>query len=342
MGARSVAGAMGPVLQAAKCRLALAHLAMAFAASTFGVMSVIGKLALNSGLDPLALLLYRDSIACPVLLLWTLCTGGGAWPASRHDVALFILVGLTGIFGNQLCYVLGLKLTSADLASIYQPVSPFLTAVFAVFPWRYERPSIAKAVGVIVGGSGVLLMVIPSSQSDTKLRSRAHDVVGNLLLFCCAACASVFFLLQKPLIGRYSAVMITSAAYTAAAVTMLATCLPLYASGKVDLRVGTLRDWGVILYSSLVCSTLSYQLMTWANQYLDATIINCYCMLQPVVTGLLAYGVLGEPLSWLDGVAVLLVLFGLVAVGAANSEGASVNNRNLVDNECSTAVLVAS
>lgn len=38
--------------------------------------------------------------------------------------------------------------------------------------------------------------------------------------------------------------------------------------------------------------------MTWANQWLDATLVNLYSVLQPIVTGVLAYLFLDEALYW--------------------------------------------
>ena len=89
------------------------------------------------------------------------------------------------------------------------------------------------------------------------------------------------------------------------------------------------------MYAAVICSTIDYQLMTWANQYLDASITSCYCILQPVTTGILAYFTLSEPLTWKDGVGSLLILGGLAAVGAANSTKAAVGEEGeeVVDDE---------
>ena len=52
-------------------RILLAHAAMAFASVTFGGLNVIAKRALSDGINPYMFGLYRDSLACPLLLAWT-------------------------------------------------------------------------------------------------------------------------------------------------------------------------------------------------------------------------------------------------------------------------------
>ena len=55
-------------------RVLLAHGAMAFASATFGGLNVIAKRALSDGsrsLNPYMFGLYRDVLACPLLLAWT-------------------------------------------------------------------------------------------------------------------------------------------------------------------------------------------------------------------------------------------------------------------------------
>ena len=250
---------------------------------------------------------------------------------------------MTGIFGNQLLYLIGLSMTNSDTAAIYQPVSPMLTGVLAVWPWRYERPSWLRAGGFVVGVGGLLLMVLPSLTSHAKhTASGARFAAGNLFLSGNALCASVYFLLQKPLFRRrYSAEMITTFAYISAALALLISCLVGFAHDPDAWKVnGGAEKWGALVYAAVICSTIDYQLMTWANQYLDASITSCYCILQPVTTGILAYFTLSEPLTWKDGVGSLLILGGLAAVGAANStkaavgeEGEEVDDENAVRHE---------
>lgn len=311
----------------------MAHLAMALASSSFGVMSVLGSLALSTGVDPLVFVLYRDLLACPLLVCVTVYRRGWSVPRNRRDTVQFIMIGLSGIFGNQIFYFLGLNFTSADLTSMYQPVAPLLTAVFAVYPWRYEAPSCTKAIGVLVGCCGVMLMIMPS-MSSSRSSSGAHYLIGNLFLLISEISSSVYFLFQKPLFARYTPEMITTGAYIVSASLMLLTVGPFVCIGVLDWRLRTIGDIGVLLYASIVCSSVSYQLMTWANQHLDATITNFYGILQPSVTGVLAYFALGELFTWLDILATMIVFLGLAIVSFTNRASVAVSANASPQSDC--------
>lgn len=313
-------------------KVVLAHFAAICAVSSFGAISVVAKVVLNDGIDPFVFGLYRDGISLPLLLLATTATGSWSRLVSWQDLRRFAAVGLTGIYGNQLCFIIGLNLTNADLASMYQPLAPFLTAVLAVWPWHYEKVSWRKMLGVIVGCSGVLMLVAPavlgrldapcSTLSDQPCKgipqSTTRYVLGNVCLALSAIFASVFFLLQKPLFQHYPPLMITTLGYSVALVAMFLTCTPKLAKAQI-WQVTSPAEWGGVLYAAIVCSCMAYGLLTWANQFLDATVVSAYGILQPVVTGVLAYVVLHEPLTWPQGGACVIILMGLVAVGSSNS-----------------------
>lgn len=147
--------------------------------------------------------------------------------------------------------------------------------------------------------------------------SGAKAIIGNLVLVGNSLCAAVYFLLMKPLYGRYSSEMITATSYVVAAVALLITCSPLV--GKPVWGLGGGTGVGALLYAALMCSALGYQLMTWGNKYLDASISACYVMLQPVASCIAAYFALAEPVTLLDIAGSLLALVGLCAVGSDNS-----------------------
>ena len=44
------------------------------------------------------------------------------------------------------------------------------------------------------------------------------------------------------------------------------------------------KEWAALVYAAVMCSWLAYTAMSFANQYLDATVTTAYCIVQPVVT----------------------------------------------------------
>lgn len=302
---------------ATRSSLVLAHLALAIAQVFFGCLNVVLKVALNADASPFIFGLYRDCLALPLFL--TLATLRKEWRpcSSIRDGIQFALAGLVGIYGNQLLCILGIKMTNADLAGFYQPLAPIFTTVLAVCPFRYEKANLRKAVGVAVGVGGVALLVIPSAHAVGTGSSDYSFIVGNLFLVGNSLSASLYFLLLKPLYGRYPCHMISAIVYGVSTIALLLTC-SVFIGRSVWSLAGLTEVWA-LLYAGLLCSFLSYLLMTWGNEFVDASMSCCYVLLQPVASCILAYFALGEPVSWLDSFGSLFSLVGLALVGTEST-----------------------
>jgi len=85
----------------------------------FGAYSVVTELALQEDVDPAVFSFLRDVFASPLLLLGAWYFEGLPRIQPEHQIT-FILLGLSGIFGNQLFYILGLNYTSPLNAALLQ------------------------------------------------------------------------------------------------------------------------------------------------------------------------------------------------------------------------------
>ena len=130
-------------------RRILAHLALSFVSLSFGGLNVLSRVALAPSpaaspsassahpsasfaspgspapatVHPIALGVCRDCGAFPILLLaYTLSQRARSrplWRPRRSDMVLLAGCGVAGLYGNQILYVIGASLTSADLVSFY-------------------------------------------------------------------------------------------------------------------------------------------------------------------------------------------------------------------------------
>jgi drug/metabolite transporter (DMT)-like permease len=87
--------------------------------------------------------------------------------------------------------------------------------------------------------------------------------------------------------------------------------------GSPNLR----RDWPVFLLLALYNAVLFVGLQTYAILYLPSGSAAVVVYLQPILTGLLAWLILGEPLSTAKLIGLLLGFSGIVAVSAGSISG---------------------
>ena len=146
--------------------------------------------------------------------------------AAKDRKRLFIL-GLTGLFGNQVLFILGMQRTSPFTAAVVSQTQPVFSAVLAtlagleVFHW-------STALGVACAVVGATITVGVSGMSAS-----AGEGVGLLLAGDLSMAA--YFIVQKPLLtsGRLPPLTVTAYAYcfgAAQLLLMIACTMPWRAS----------------------------------------------------------------------------------------------------------------
>jgi drug/metabolite transporter (DMT)-like permease len=309
----------------------LAHLAMCFTVVTFSLWNVLGELLLSDRTDPVCLAFIRE---CGTALALVTIVGlqhrarrAALKRPTGREAALFLACGAGGVFGLQLFYILGLSTTSANEGAMFQPVTPVLvmvlSAAFGLERLKFFGPSCESALvrqswqklgGVLLAAGGCALVVLATPASDDASgEGQATEYIGSALLFASDMGAATFILSQKPLLRSYEPSIVIAVAYAIGAACMVVTALAWKAADAAAWRVST-AEAAVCLYLVAVCGVGNYTLMTWANQHLDATIVAIYGVLQPPVTALIAFVLLGEqvaPLSALGGVAVIAGMCGV-------------------------------
>ena len=146
----------------------------------------------------------RDAGAFPVLLFAARLTEG-AWvlPRSGRELRLFAVLGLTGMFGGQLCYILGVYYAGADVTSIVQPAMPVWTSLFVVLAGVEPVPPPCRAWGALkIGGialaaAGAVVMVVGKNGGASHDTASAQPLLGTLLAVGNTVLFGVYMTLQK-------------------------------------------------------------------------------------------------------------------------------------------------
>ena len=276
------------------------HFALLAVQLSFSGFHVVGKVMLET-MPPLALATTRVLFATPLLV-------GLAWwkdrrlPSWRYWPHLALL-GLLGVFLNQILFVVGLKYTTATNAAILMPSIP----VFAVgMGWltRVERVGPRRIMGVLLAAAGAVTLLDPRSFSLGD-----SSALGTLLILVNCLSYATFLVLQRPLLAKlpWRTVIAWSFLFGGLGVTLVG--MP--ALGTVDVPGLGMEVWLGVLYIALFPTFLGYLLNTWAVRRSSATLAAAYTTVQPLLTAMLAMVFLAERLGGPQIAGFVLIAAGL-------------------------------
>ena len=132
-----------------------------------GAGTVIGKIGL-ADVDPIVFALYRDALAAPLLLLWSLRAEGSGMRVERADWP-GVVVGALFLFLSNLCYTVGVKISNAVIGAAWQTAVPIVTAGAAIcIGWEKATPLKLGGMMLAFGGSIFILFFYPEAVGSSS------------------------------------------------------------------------------------------------------------------------------------------------------------------------------
>lgn len=257
----------------------------------FGVAQVIGKLGLPST-NPVLFAFMREGAAGPILLGMAAVKERALGTLQRRHTLIFLLAGAC-LFMNQLCFIVGIKLSNAVLSAAWQPAQPIFTAAIAI-SLGWERPTWPKLAGISIAFGGAAFMAFYGQDLD----SSSGSLWGNLMFFLNDMGTALYVIVSKTLLDTYPPMTVIGVAYCVATVLMCATMVLVTTIRPfLDFVCSDCngRAWDVpaatvlpLLYWILLSSVVAYLLLTWANKYAESSKVLAYTALQPTTAALLS------------------------------------------------------
>ena len=271
----------------------------------FATLHVVGKVVLAE-IPALAFAATRVLIAAP--LLAALAWHHDRVLPSHRDWRDLTLLGLLGIFANQLLYLVGLRYTTATNAAILMPSIPVFTVAAAAILGA-ERLTKRRVVGVGLAAAGALVLLDPA-----RLELGGHATLGNLLVAGNCLCYAFYLVLLRPLLTRLPWRTVVAGAFVTGGSATLLVSLP--ALSGLDWSAVPSATWWAIAYVGVFPTGGTYALNTWAVRRSSPSLAAAFTTLQPVFTALLAAVYLQERFGWLQAAGFTLIVSGLAVVSS--------------------------
>eukprot|EP00041_Stephanoeca_diplocostata_P010918 m.174884 g.174884 ORF g.174884 m.174884 type:complete len:359 (-) comp18340_c0_seq2:81-1157(-) len=301
----------------------VAHGLMLFAGTTFGIYNVILKKSTDfpstmSNKEQLcrqtAFMVYRMVGSCALLALPFIVTCKIKRPKNfKHWVSL-VIQGVTGIYFNQYCFLLGVGHASANIAAVVMACSPVAIMMTAI-ALRMEKATPLRLTGCLVGIGGAIVDL----GLDVFQSGRA-DAFGVTMLMLSLAATTVYTILLrvqgKSDFQAYSSAELTVHQFFYGSILMCSTSIYCYDVPAAFEHPGAAGwfTWLALGYAVFVSSLLNYWIMTWAATKMESTSVGMYGLVQPFATGLSTYVAYGTPLETREYIGTAMVVLSIVMI----------------------------
>jgi O-acetylserine/cysteine efflux transporter len=251
---------------------------------------------------PLTLTALRYIVAVPFFIP---LLRGRPLPPSR-DLVRAAALGILGVGAGQAAQTLGVRETSASVATVISATIPIFVVVLAAI--RLHQP-IRKhqALGLGIAFAGVALVATGDPRRVLDVL-KGHTMIGDALVLLSALVISLYYVLSVELVEQYSVV-------TVAGLTSLAGACGLAPVALWELHRAAVRPTvegvAVVLYLAVLVTVVGIVIWLHALRNLPASLVAVLQYLQPLVGVVASAALFGDPLGLWFGIGTGLVLLGI-------------------------------
>lgn len=229
----------------------------------------------------------------------------GARGRRRVSAPVVTVVGGLAVAAYQVCFFVGVARTGVAVGTVIAlGIAPLATGLLGML--LGERPTTRWMVATGAAVTGVVLLVAGSGSGG----GGGVDLLG----VAAAAGAGVSYAAytvaaRSLLLAGHRGIPVMAAFFTIGALVLLPFLL------DADLRwVLTPRGAAMVLWLGLVATGLSYVLFQRGIAGLPASSVATMSLAEPVTATLLGFAVLGERLSSLSALGIVVVVLGLLLI----------------------------
>ena len=255
-----------------------------------------------------------------IILIICLLLQGERLGVEKGDFYRIMLLGFLGVGCYQICWTLGVHRTTASDASLLISTAPIFTGIYTALSKQEQMPR-KRWAGTILAFIGIYCIVYWTPGSRLSLSSA--NFTGNIIVLLGAVFFSLYAILGKPLLARYSPVKLAALVFTWGLAVLAPFSL---LSGPVvyphRFSSGT---WLGLAYIIVLGTIIPFTF--WYRGIKETTPVRTVAFhnLVPVISILLGILWLGEQIDVRQILGALLVISGLIVANRRSNKSVRVS-----------------
>jgi len=260
----------------------------------------------------------RFMIAGSILFAWELLRGARPpqlthWKSAAGVGALLLLGGNGGV-------VWGEQTVPSGIAAVIVATVPLWMAAITWLRPGGKRPSLLVTCGLLLGFSGIVLLVKDSITRDTG----TGNWLGYAVIISAALSWSLGSILSRDAKVPASPLMAIALQNLTGGLFCVLAGLLLGESANVHLDLISARSLLAFIYLIFFGSIIGFSAYIWLLSVADPTVVSTYAYVNPVIAVFLGWALAGEKLTLNDGLAAVVIISSVVMITLANSRKKSV------------------
>ena len=249
--------------------------------------------------SPEALMLFRFLVASVFLLGYNGIKK--VKPPDVKDLPMFAAAGFFGIFLYMWAFNTGTNMVNSGISGFIIASAPVFTLILSII-FLKEKAKPLVWVGVLISFAGIV--IIGSTQIiDTQLNT------GVWLLVAAAVLTSIFNIIQRNILRKYSAMQSVTYSITFATLFMcffFPNLIREFAYAPLSVNIA-------VVYLGLFPAALAYLMWSYALSKTDKTVhVTSFLYLTPFLASVIAFLWLGETMPGFAVLGGIVIISGMV------------------------------
>jgi drug/metabolite transporter (DMT)-like permease len=281
----------------------IAFLAAATASAIYGINHTIAKGLMPDVIGAYGFILLRVSGAA--VCFWLISLFYKSEKVAKKDWLRIIGCAFFGMALNMTMFFKGLSLSTPINSSVVITIAPVLLLILSAI-FLKERITWLKGVGIAIGLTGALVLILFGAKTEPNA---PNIPLGNMLFIINATSYSVYLILVKPLVAKYSSITLMKFFFLFAVIMNIP--IGWHEFSQVDWMHLSFDSTWKLVFVVIGTTVLTYLFNIYALKQLSPSVIGVFMYLQPLIAALFAVLMGTDSLTTIKITAAALIFLGV-------------------------------